>query len=155
MPNPPLDADRDIWFLGTLMRLHARGNETAGRFTLIEQLAPAGFSPPRHVHATEDTMMYVLEGRLTVQVGDERRNLLAGQSVFLPRGVPHTFRADAQTRLLEIGTPGGFDEFYLANSEPARTLGLPLPSPPDIERLERTSREHGTSLLGPPLGPDD
>jgi quercetin dioxygenase-like cupin family protein len=155
MPKAPLDPERDLWFLGTLMRVHHRGRETDGRFTVVEQVAPVGFSPPRHVHEVEDTLMVVLEGRLTVVVGDQRRTVSRGESVFLPRGVPHTFRVDEAVRLLEIGTPGGFEEFYADNAEPAAALELPPAAVPDIERLGRTAAQHRTPLLGPPLGAED
>src|SRR5687767_8220345 len=81
----PLDPARDRWFLGTLMRFHATKAETGGAVSVVEQRAPAGFSPPLHVHANEDAVLVVLEGALTVQVGDVRRRLLPSESVFLPR----------------------------------------------------------------------
>jgi uncharacterized cupin superfamily protein len=44
------------------MVIKAGAEETGGRFTLIEQVAPAGFRPPPHIHHNEDGAFYVLEG---------------------------------------------------------------------------------------------
>lgn len=147
----PLDPARDRWFLGTLMRLHATSAETGGALSVVEQRAPAGFSPPLHVHAREDAVLIVLEGALTVQVGDVRRRLGPSESVFLPRRVPHTFRADVPSRIIEVTTPGGSDEFYAENGVPAARLELPAPEPMDIGRLVQSANERHIEHLGPPL----
>ena len=78
--------------LGTTMPLIATGAETGGRYTLLEQIPPAGWGPLRHIHSREDEIFYILEGTYQVHCGDERRTLLAGACAILPRGVPHGFR---------------------------------------------------------------
>ncbi|MGH9454238.1 MAG: cupin domain-containing protein [Terriglobia bacterium] len=45
--------------------MKATGESTGGAFGLIEQLIPAGFATPYHVHHAEDEAFYVLEGQLT------------------------------------------------------------------------------------------
>jgi quercetin dioxygenase-like cupin family protein len=147
----PLDPARDRWFLGTLMRLHATSAETGGALSVVEQRAPAGFSPPLHVHAREDAVVIVLEGSLTVQIGDERRRLGPSESAFLPRRVPHTFRADVPSRIIEVTTPGGSDEFYADNGVPAARRELPAPEPIDIERIGRSASQRHIEHVGPPL----
>lgn len=141
----------DRWFLGTSMRFHATGAGTGGALSVVEQLMPAGFSPPRHVHANEAGVIVVLEGELTVEVGDEQRTLRASESAFLPRGVPHTFRARVPSRILEVTTPGGIDAFYDENAVPAEHAGLPEPTPPDLRRLAETARRRQVEIVGPPL----
>jgi len=147
----PLDPARDRWFLGTLMRMHATSAETGGAVSVVEQRAPAGFSPPLHVHAHEDAVIIVLEGELTVQVGEARRKVMPSESVFLPRRVPHTFRADVPSRVIEITTPGGSDEFYTENGTPAARRELPAPEPIDIGRLAQSASKRQVDTLGPPL----
>jgi hypothetical protein len=39
-----------LWFLGGLVTIKAKGEETNGRFALMEQLGPEGFGSPLHVH---------------------------------------------------------------------------------------------------------
>ena len=148
--------ERDRWFLGTLLQIVAAGAETGGQLAAFEQQARRGFSPPRHVHHREDTALLVLEGAITVVVGDERTELGAGGFVWLPRDVPHTFRVDSDTvRQLELLTPAGFEQFHVDASEPAARLELPHPSAPDIPRLLEAIGPYDAEIVGPPLGPDD
>ena len=39
--------------LGTTMRLIATAADSGGRFTVGEQVTPAGWGPPRHIHSRE------------------------------------------------------------------------------------------------------
>ena len=71
------------------------GSETRGTFSLLEVMQMPGSEPPLHVHQHEDETFYVLEGRISVWVGGQVHHLEAGGSIFLPRGVPHTFRVRA------------------------------------------------------------
>jgi mannose-6-phosphate isomerase-like protein (cupin superfamily) len=102
--------------LGTTMRLIAKAADTGGRFTVGEQITPAGWGPPRHIHSREDEIFYILEGTYELHVSDERRTVSAGACAILPRDVPHGFRNVASTpgRLLFVITPGGLEEYFLA-----------------------------------------
>ncbi len=40
-----------LWFNGGLGVLRATGDNTAGRFAMMELLAPKGFASPLHIHA--------------------------------------------------------------------------------------------------------
>lgn len=88
---------------------------------------------------------------LTVAIGGERRRVGPGGCALLPRGVPHMFRAEAPSRILEITTPGGIDGFYAENGAPAERLSLPEPASPDMARLVRTAKTLEVEILGPPL----
>ena len=41
------------------MRLIATAAGTGGRFTVFEQVTPAGLGPPRHIHSREDEIVYI------------------------------------------------------------------------------------------------
>ncbi len=134
------------------MRFHVTADTSDGRYTVTEQVAPRGFSPPLHFHLHEDGLMYVLEGSITVVVGSDRRTVDAGQAVFLPRGVGHSFRVDSErVRLLEIVSPGGIERFYRSWGEPAAQLDLPASAVFDPATVQREAEAHGARLLGPPL----
>src|SRR3712207_5600637 len=85
---------RAVWFLGTLVIMKATGEQTGGAFGLIDNLMPAGFASPYHMHRNEDESFYVLEGEMTFYVGEERVKAEAGAFVYGPRGVPHGFEVD-------------------------------------------------------------
>ncbi len=146
-----------LWFLGTLATITASGEASEGRFALIEFLFPRGASPPLHTHPQDESFV-VLEGRLTVQAGDQRFELDAGASAVVPMGIAHTFRVDSDTaRVLVLSTPAGLERFVRDASVSASQATLPPSdtSRPSPQALEEIFRAHGVINLGPPLGPDD
>jgi len=52
---------------------------------------PPQYQAPLHIHHHDDEAWYVLEGRLAVQIGDDRYEVPAGGAVIGPHGVAHTF----------------------------------------------------------------
>jgi quercetin dioxygenase-like cupin family protein len=150
----PVD-DRLRWFVGSLNRVVATAAETNGSFALMEQWAAVGFSPPRHVHHREDSALIVLAGELLVQRGDEELVAKQGQTVFLPRDVPHTFLVTSDdAHFYELVTPGGFELFHIDASDPAPAATLPPPGPPDVPRLIAALVPYGAEIIGPPMGHD-
>ena len=60
-----------FWYVGQLMSALAEGEDTGGRLTVYEILFPPDSGPPLHVHEREDEAFYVIEGGLSVRMGDE------------------------------------------------------------------------------------
>lgn len=92
--------------------LKASGRATGGSLTVYESVVD-GDGPPTHTHTREDETLYVLDGALQAECGDDTFHAPTGSLVFLPRGRPHTFRSvGGPARVLLIATPGGLDEFF-------------------------------------------
>ena len=72
-----------------LAEVKASAADTAGRYSLVHITAPADLQTPLHVHYGEDEGFYVLDGTVTIVVGDDTVELAAGQHAFGPRDVPH------------------------------------------------------------------
>jgi len=143
---PALSAASDgvtFTMFGASIRLIARATDTDGRFTVFEQTTPSGWGPPRHVHANEDEIVYVLDGTYEMSLGDEQRTVSAGGCAILPRGIPHGFRSVGETpgRFVCVVSPGGFEEYLL---EIARFS--PPPTPAQLVGMART---YGLTLLPP------
>lgn len=118
--------DRSIWYNGSLMTFLATGEDTEGQFALIEAVTRKGNGPPPHIHHREDETFYVLEGEITVSVGDRTIRATPGTMVFLPRGIAHTFVVDSgQARVLVLVTPAGFEGWFKEFSVPAMAMTLP------------------------------
>jgi quercetin dioxygenase-like cupin family protein len=151
------DGGERLWFLGTLATIKLTAEASDGRFALLEFLFPHGASPPLHTHPQDESYV-VLEGRLTLQAGDERFELEPGAAAVVPMGVAHTFRVDSDgARVLVLSTPAGLERLVRDGSVPATTPTLPpadtpRPSP---EELAAIFTQNGQVNLGPPLGPDD
>ncbi|MEJ2862562.1 cupin domain-containing protein [Actinomycetospora flava] len=143
----------DHWFTGALATIRAAGKGTGGAMSIVEFLHPADYATPPHVHHSADEAFYVLQGALTGFCGDSAYRAGVGDFVWLPRGVPHGYRADGTEllRTLAITLPSGFDEFVTALSEPAREHALPaaafLPDPDDFLAI---ATAHDMTILGPP-----
>jgi mannose-6-phosphate isomerase-like protein (cupin superfamily) len=141
------------WFFGTLATIKLTAEQTRGEMTVLEVLAPAGLSAPLHVHYREDETFWILEGEVTFEVGDERIVAGPGDCVLGPSNIPHRFEiGDEPARMIWVLTPGGFDEFVMAASEPAGEIAPPPPVPAEempalLERLAPIVRAHGNELL--------
>lgn len=144
-----------VWFLANLMVVKATAATTNGGYGLVESLVPPGSSPPLHIHEREDETFYVLEGALRVRCGDDIYDAPQGSYIFLPRGVPHTFRVESATpaRLLTLITPGGGEGVFVDGGRPAERPTLPPPGAPDLKRLQEVALGYGAIFVGPPLGP--
>ncbi|MGH2452127.1 MAG: quercetin 2,3-dioxygenase [Candidatus Limnocylindria bacterium] len=147
-------ADREggaTWFVGTLMIRLAGGPETRGAFDLLDQTAPPGFAPPRHVHRHEDEAWYVLEGAATFWCGEQEIHAEKGAFVFLPRDIEHAFKVGPSgARLLTLAVPSGFAEFVRAAGEPARSLVVPPPGDVDQRSIAEIAARFGIEITGPP-----
>jgi uncharacterized RmlC-like cupin family protein len=112
------------------------GEDTDGHLGLVEEtLSPDFDGPPLHVHPTFDELFFVLEGKLTFQVGDEVKTIATGKSLHAPRGTPHTFanHSELPARALIAVTPAGFERYFrlvsaeLAGTEPPTDAFGPRP----------------------------
>lgn len=101
---------------GLGVRFLVSSERSDGRFALVEHpLQPNALASPMHTHSREDEFSFVLEGRVGVQIGERELVAEPGSVVFKPRGVPHAFwnAGSAPARLLEIISPGGFEQYFL------------------------------------------
>lgn len=137
------------WSLGTLMAMRATADQTGGAFSLMEEVLPKGTEPPPHVHHRDDEAFYVLEGALTVRVGDEKFSAEPGGFVFCPREIPHLLTIETDVvRILTLTTPGGLDRMFVELGCPAGTRTPPPPDgPPDLERVVRVAGSFGAEIL--------
>jgi quercetin dioxygenase-like cupin family protein len=58
-----------------------------------------------HVHHSDDEAWHVLEGGLNFRFADRSEVVAAGQTLFVPAGVAHTYTAGPDSRYLIILTP--------------------------------------------------
>jgi len=131
--------------------IKATAADTGGRMTVVDVTDPPGVEAPRHVHHREDEAFWVLEGRVTFEVGGKTIEASAGDFVFGPRDVPHRYKVgDAGSRMLFILTPGGFEDLVKATSDPARSRTLPPPDHPmpDEEQMMAAQAAAGCALVG-------
>ena len=128
----PLPTAEPFLVMQDLVALHARYQETAGAFSVMEvTVAPGGGPPPLHTHRAQE-LFYTLEGELTYFRGDEEITGGPGTSALIPGGVPHTYRnfSDAPARYLGVLTPGRAMQDFLV--EAGVRPGDPARSPEEV-----------------------
>lgn len=116
VPKPPISADDVAWedthvaarFGGQAKHLtHAVMGWDYRVGVLIEAPAPGKRLCPRHYHMLEEEHALILEGQLTLLMGDDRHELKAGDYVCFPAGVKvaHSFQnsGPGPCRYLMIG----------------------------------------------------
>ena len=133
------------------------GEQTAGRFAMLDMLIPAGGGPPPHRHDFEECFR-VLEGSLEVVVRDlPPIRLEAGDTANIPANAPHSFRnpAEVPARLLCTAVPAGLERFFAEFADPVPSRTSPPPALSDAEREERLRRaaaaapRYGMEILPP------
>jgi quercetin dioxygenase-like cupin family protein len=134
-------------FLGETIVVKLSGADTGGRFTIVEETTPSMSGPPLHQHSREDEWLYILEGEYRVQIGEQVVLARAGDSLFAPRNIPHTFQNISKNpgRLLGLAEPSGLEEFF-KEMVVACANGVPGPA-----ELRPVFHRYGLELLGPPL----
>jgi quercetin dioxygenase-like cupin family protein len=144
--------DRSVWYNGSLMTFLATGEETQGKFALIEALSRKGNDPPPHTHRREDEIFYVLEGEVVASVGDRTIKGTPGTMIFLPRDVRHTFTIESEhVRMLILVTPAGFEGWFKEFGVPAQAMTLPLANEPayeDVQRMLEAAPQYGLNFAG-------
>lgn len=140
------------WYGDGLFEFLVPADATDGQLSVLRATMPAGFSPPKHIHTREDEVFVVLDGDVCFDVDGEVRLAGPGTTVYMPRGIPHTFRVESPTaRVLVFCAPARFDGFVQAVSDPAPADELPPRGRPfDPEQFAATAAEFGIELLGPP-----
>jgi quercetin dioxygenase-like cupin family protein len=143
-----------LWFNGGFDLLRATADQTAGRFAVLELLAPKDFASPLHIHRNEDEVFVVLSGEVRVKHGEDVIEAVDGSFVYGPRDVPHAFRVDsAEARILLFFGPAGVEGFFRAAGKEARAHGLPPAGEPFLERdaLMEIAGRFQQEFIGPPL----
>jgi quercetin dioxygenase-like cupin family protein len=132
---------RHVSIVGGTYTILVSGEQTAGRYCLIDMLVPSGGGPPPHRHDFEE-MFTILEGEIELSFRGETHRASAGATVNIPANAPHSFKnkSDKPARLLCMCTPAGQEEFFMSVGDPVGSRMAPPPRLGDAERAERGQR---------------
>jgi mannose-6-phosphate isomerase-like protein (cupin superfamily) len=121
--------------------LKVGGEDALGSLTVMDVVLGAGLpGPVLHRHRAMVDSFYVLDGILTLQLGDREVEASAGSYVVVPPGADHTFSnpRDEPVRLLNVMAPGGLERYLKEAAEVAAESGRP----PDPERLAQIASRY-------------
>src|SRR5438128_2636919 len=140
----PSDGGTKLNVLGIPMVIRIHGRDTGGVISAVESHDVAGGGPPLHTHHREDETFQILAGEYEWTIGGERFVARAGDTLFAPRGVPHTYRYIGKPpgRLMCIITPAGFEGFFESIS------ALSPQEQQDIPRVLDIAQKFGLEING-------
>jgi quercetin dioxygenase-like cupin family protein len=126
------------------------GEQTAGRYALIDMLIPAGASAPAHRHEFEEAF-HILEGAIEATVRDQTVAATAGQTINIPALAPHSWRnaGGKPARALLLVVPAGLEEYFAEFGDPVASRTAPAPKLSDEEQADRRQK---SAELGPKYG---
>ena len=138
------------WMGETSTSFLATGEQTGGAFALVDERAKRGESVPLHLHKDDMESFYVVEGEVTLYLGDQPGvRVGAGSFAHVPGGTVHGFRIESATARYLILTTPRHGEFYRAITLPSRAGGLPPLESIDGSRIKQASAEYGVEFVGP------
>lgn len=125
--------------------LKISAKDTDGQLSVFEYIGLSKVGPSLHLHFLQDEIFTVLEGSYRFVVGTETKNLSAGDTIFLPRNVPHSWiQTSDKGRMIYFLQPAGkMEEFF--------TLMNSLKERPTQQVMDQIHAAHGMKVVGPPL----
>jgi quercetin dioxygenase-like cupin family protein len=126
-----------VGIVGDTYTILLSGNDTAGRFCLIDMHVPPGGGPPPHRHDFEETFT-LLAGELEVTFRGAKQTVRAGETIHVPANAPHQFHNSSTepARMYCICSPAGQEEFFLEIGVPVATRTTPPPKLDDAAQAE-------------------
>jgi quercetin dioxygenase-like cupin family protein len=122
------------------------GSDTDGALAIFEQTSLSkGRGTPLHIHDAQDEVFLVKEGKYLFKVGEDIYTLSAGESIFLPRKVPHAWtQVSKKGKMNVILQPAGkLEDFFVTMSG--------LDHEPGQLEIAGIFSANGMRVVGPPL----
>jgi mannose-6-phosphate isomerase-like protein (cupin superfamily) len=121
------------------------GKDTNGQLAVFEYLGNEKIGPALHVHHDQDEFFQIVTGDFLFQVGVEKFKASAGDMVFAPRKVPHTWiQLSEKSHLIYGVQPAGkMEDFFIKMSN--------LQKPPTFDEVQQIHKEHGMTIVGKEL----
>nr|HRD07489.1 cupin domain-containing protein [Saprospiraceae bacterium] len=125
--------------------LKLSSKDTNGQLSTFWYKGMEKTGPSFHAHPHQDEMFYVIKGSYLFQLGNEKTQLNAGDLIFLPRNIPHTWiQLSDEGELFYFLQPAGkMEEFFLEMTRTAGKLSK--------EEARIVSEAHGIINFGPGL----
>ncbi|MEP7268141.1 MAG: cupin domain-containing protein [Saprospiraceae bacterium] len=122
------------------------GADTDGSLAIFEQTSLSqGKGTPLHIHLSQDEIFYVIEGSYKFQVGDDKYDLSAGDSIFLPRKIAHAWTQKSETgkMLVTMQPAGKLENFFVTMAA--------LDHQPSQQEIANIFSNNEMQVIGPPL----
>jgi len=144
--NPDDPKMRHISVAGGTYTILVSGEDTGGRYCLIDMLVPPAAARRRTV-TTSRRCLRSWTARSSSLFRGKAQGTSAGSTVNIPANAPHAFKnmSNKPARLLCMCLPSGQEEFFMAVGDPVDSRTAPPPKLSDDERAERMQRARALS----------
>lgn len=136
-----------LGIVGDTYTILLSGDDTAGRYCLIDMYVPPNGGPPPHRHDFEESFT-VVEGEIEATFRGLGSVVHTGETINIPANAPHMFRntSTQPARLLCVCAPAGQDAFF-------REIGIPVASritpPPALDAAGQAAFRAKAEALAP------
>jgi quercetin dioxygenase-like cupin family protein len=136
-----------IGLVGGTYTITVKGEDTNGRFCLIDMHVPPGGGPPPHRHDFEETFI-LLEGEMEATFRGKKLIVRAGETLNIPSNAPHRFQnvSTNPVRMLCLCSPAGQEKFFEEVGVPVATRTTP---PPKLDEKEQAAFIEKVKALAP------
>jgi quercetin dioxygenase-like cupin family protein len=143
-----------IGLVGDTYTVTVSGEDTGGRFCVIDMHIPPGGGPPPHRHDFEETFI-VLDGEIEATFRGKKTVAHAGETLHVPANAPHQFHnaSSEAARLICICSPAGQEKLFMEVGVPVatRTTAPPPLNPEEqaefIKKVVALAPQYRTELL--------
>jgi quercetin dioxygenase-like cupin family protein len=143
-----------IGLVGDTYTVTVSGEDTNGRFCVVDMHIPPGGGPGLHRHDFEETFI-LLEGEVEATFRGEKSTVRAGETLHIPANAPHKFHNASSTpvRLICICSPAGQEKFFAEVGVPVASRTTPPPELNEkqmgefIEKAKMLAPQYRTELL--------
>lgn len=129
-----------------IINVKISGSDTDGDLFVFEQTSISqGKGTPLHIHPFQDEIFYVLAGTYYFKVGEDNYHLSAGDSIFLPRKIPHAWTQVSENgKMTVMMQPAGkLENFFITMNA--------LKTEPTKEEVVKIFADNDMIVVGPPL----
>ena len=136
-----------IGLVGDTYTITVTGEQSDGRFCVIDMYIPPGGGPPPHRHDFEETFI-LLEGEMDATFRGKKSIVRAGETLNIPANAPHQFHnaSTGPLRLLCICSPAGQEKFFMEVGVPVATRTTP---PPKLDEKQQAAFIEKVKVLAP------
>lgn len=136
-----------IGLVGDTYTITVNGDDTEGKFCVIDMHIPPGGGPAPHRHDFEETFI-LLEGEMEATFRSKKSVVRAGETINIPANAPHQFHnvSSKPVRLLCICSPSGQELFF-------KEVGIPVATrttaPPKLDEKQQAEFMKKAQELAP------
>ena len=138
---------RHVSVVGDTYTITVDGDDTEGRFCVVDMHIPSGGGPGPHRHDFEETFI-VVNGEIEATFRGKKSVVHAGETVNIPANAPHQFQNTSgnSARMICICSPAGQEKLFLE-------IGIPVATgtttPPKLDDKQMAAFLEKAKVLAP------